>query len=156
MLPRSRLLASFLLGSSLLFAACKERPAPVTPPRALLRADAATYSVVPTAGQLPYCVVIEVQAMAARSLVAGEDGESAECEANKALGPWKLPPGNEPFRAYVIFSDRKLNGDTVAMQIRGLLAEDPKRAITPMDLRAPGQVTVDVLEGDPRELRGAK
>jgi hypothetical protein len=126
----------------------------VTPPRAVLRGEAGTYSVVPTSGQLPYCLVIEVQETAARSLVAGEDGQSADCDAGKALGPWKLPAKDDVFRVYVIFSDRRLKGDTVALQIREHLSDSPKAPLTPMDLRAPGQLTIEPLDARPAELRG--
>jgi hypothetical protein len=147
---RSRL----LLVLPLLLAACKDPPDPVTPPRALVRGDGGTYSVVPTAGQLPYCLVIEVQDTAARSLVATDDGESVDCDAGKPLGPWKLPAKDDPFRAFVIFSDKKLKGTSTALQVRERLTESPKAPITSMDLRAPGQVTIEVLDVRPAELRG--
>lgn len=147
---------SSLLAFALLLCACKEPAEPVTPPRAVVRGEAGVYSVVPTPAQLPYCLVIEVQDTAARSLVADEDGESVECEAGKALGPWKLPAKDDPFRAYVIFSDRKLKGDTVALQVRERIVESPKAPITSMDLRAPGQVTIEILSIRPAELRPAR
>lgn len=150
---RSRLLLCLPL---LLAASCKEPAEPATPPRAVIRGEGDTYSVVPTAGQLPYCLVIEVQGTAARSLVAAEDGQSVDCDAGKPLGVWKLPPKNDPFRAFVIFSDRKLKGDTVALQVRERVVETPKTPITPMDLRAPGQVTIEVLDVKPAELRPSK
>lgn len=152
MLPRSKV----LFFAPLLLAACKEPAEPVTPPRAVVRGEAETYSIVPTAGQLPFCLVIEVQGTAARSLVAAEDGQSLECDAGKALGPWKLPPKDDPFRAFVIFSDRKLKGDTVALQVRERLTESPKGPLTPMDLRAPGQVTIEPLDVRPAEIRPKK
>jgi hypothetical protein len=128
----------------------------VTPPRAVLRGEGGTYSVVPTAGQLPFCLVIEVQETAARSLVAGEDGQSVDCDAGKVLGPWKLPAKNDPFRALVVFSDKRLRGDTVALQIREQLTLNPKVPVSSMDLRAPGQITIEALDVRPAELRPPK
>lgn len=155
MLVRTRSLL-LLAGLSLLLAACKDRPDPVTPPRAVLHGEGGQYSIVPTAGQLPYCLVVETRDGAARSLVTGEDGQSADCDAGKTLGPWKLPVKDDPFRTFVIFSDRRLKGDTIALQIRELLAGTPGAAITPMDLRAPGQVTVVTMDVRPKELRPAQ
>lgn len=139
-----------------LLAACSKPADPVTPPRAFIRGEGDTYSVVPTAGQHPFCLVIEVQQTQTKSLVTGEDGQSVECDAGKALGPWKLPAKDDPFRALVIFSDRKLRGDTVALQVREQITTSPKAPISSMDLRAPGQVTIEPLDVRPAELRPRK
>src|SRR5262245_32384061 len=93
-----------VLGAALL-AACSEPPRP--PPRAEIRAAGGTFSVVPAAGQLPFCVLFEDRAAAVHPLVAGEDGQSISCPAGAPVGGKTFPPAQRDiYRVIVVFSDR--------------------------------------------------
>lgn len=106
--------------------------------------------MVPAAGQLPLCLVIESRAgaSAVRSLPISEDGQSVPCEAGKPIGgrTWPLPGKDEGTKVFVVFSDRPLKGETVALQIKSRLDETPGARVTSMDLRAPGQVALEALD----------
>ena len=53
----------------------------------------------------------------------------------------------------VVFSDKKLKSDSVALQMREQLTQNPKAQLASMDLRAPGQVTLEVLQVRPADMR---
>ncbi|MBK8259120.1 MAG: hypothetical protein IPK82_41495 [Polyangiaceae bacterium] len=137
---------------------CKEDEGPVAPPRAVLRGENGQYSFVPTLGQLPYCLIVEVKDGYARSLTISDDGQSVECESGVPIAKktWPIPQKDDLYRAYVVFSDRKLRGDTTATQIQDRLKEAPSGPVTPMDLRAPGQVFLERIDIRPAELRPPK
>ncbi|MEZ4310992.1 MAG: hypothetical protein R3F14_23365 [Polyangiaceae bacterium] len=157
-LSRLALCLSLCLSLPLALPACGEKEGPVAPPRAVMRSEAGQYSIVPTVGQLPYCVIVEVNGPVARPLPISEDGQSADCDAAKPVAgkTFPLPATDDPFRAYVVFSDRRLNAATTATQIRDLLQADPRAVISPMDLRAPGQVYLEIIDIRPAELRPSK
>src|SRR5690349_14628123 len=97
----------WILPAALLLAACSD-PAP-PPPRAQLRAAPGAFSVLPAAGQLPFCLLVEVRGAAARPLVSGEDGQSVPCAAGKPVGDRPLPASQkDAYRVIVVFSDRPL------------------------------------------------
>lgn len=142
-----------VLLTSLLLASCARPEAPA--PRAELRAQGTGWSVVPAAGQLPFCLVIEERAGGVRTLPLADDGESVPCEPGKAIGErvWPLPQRDDAFEVFVVFSDRKLKADSIALQIGERLASDPKALVSSMDLRAPGQAALEMLTVRPAELR---
>src|SRR5690242_19717116 len=99
---------------ALLLAACSEPARP--PQRAELRAAGAGFSILPAAGQLPLCLLVEARGAAARPLASGEEGQSMPCAAGKPIGGGTFNPSQkEPYRVYVVFSDRPLKADTVAL-----------------------------------------
>lgn len=105
--------------------------------------------MVPSPGQLPYCLVVEARGSeVVQALPVSEDGQSVACEAGKPIGGkgWALPQKDLGLKAFVVFSDRPLKGDSVAQQIRDRLDEGPQARVGPMDLRAPGQVALEVLD----------
>lgn len=137
------------LGAALL-AACSEPAA--SPQRAELRTAGGKISVVPSSGQLPFCLVMEVRRAIARPIVSGEEGQSVPCSAGKPIGGDLAPTQKDPYRLYVVFSDKPLKADTVALQINDRLGEGPGAQVTAMDLRAPGQVTLQALDVRPAEI----
>ncbi len=139
---------SLALAALPLLAACSSGSAPAST-RATIRAEGGQFSVVPSPGQLPYCLVIESRGSeVVRSLPVAEDGQSVPCEPGKPIGAksWPLPRKDLGLKAFVVFSDRPLKGDSVAQQIRDRLDEGPQARVGPMDLRAPGQVALEQLD----------
>jgi hypothetical protein len=150
------LLRPGLILSAVLLAACSD-PSPPPPPRAELRSTGGAFSVVPAPGQLPLCLIMEVRRGAVRPLAATEDGQSLPCSAGAAIGEKTFTPAQkDDYRVFVIFSDRALKADTVAQQISDRLGEGMNVQVTAMDLRAPGQVTLQSLDVRPAEISKSK
>ena len=142
------LLASLGLVAPLLLGACSSPSVTPGPPRATLATANGQWSVSPTEGQLPYCLLVQARGSElAVPLPVSEDGQSVACPAGKPIGgkSWPVPTNNAVYKVFVVFSDRPLKGDTVAEQIRGRLDEGPQAIVTSMDLRAPGQVALETL-----------
>lgn len=150
-MPISR---SYPLGLLLLLASACDNSQPVPARAEIRKTDGSHVAIVPTQGQLPYCLVF----------AAGPDGSvrlqtvtvddlSIECPAGEPIGGqvWSIPSHDDPIRLFVIFSDRTLQATSTAQQIRERIADNAK--ITPMDLRAPGQVTLEVIDVLPAKLR---
>jgi hypothetical protein len=110
------------------------------------------WSVAPAAGQLPFCLVVEARGSEiVRPLPVSEDGQSAPCAAGQPIAgkTWPQPARDIGLKAYVVFSDRPLEADSVAEQIRSRLDEGPHAVVTSLDLRAPGQVSLETLDVPP-------
>ena len=132
-----------------LLVACSSPPAGPAPSRAAITyVEGQWWSVAPAAGQLPYCLVIQARGSeVVVPLPVTEDGQSAPCTVGMPIGNkrWPLSTNGAGYKVFVVFSDRPLKGDTVADQIRSRLDEGPHAVVTSMDLRAPGQVALEML-----------
>jgi hypothetical protein len=137
-----------LLAASILIAGCGE------PKAAAKRVDLETVGpgairLVPRAGQLPYCLVLTVaESGVVRQLTPLDPNEAIECPAGKPIGgvTYRIPRAEGAVRVHVIFADRKIDGRPVAAQVRELGAS---RVFTAMDLRAPGNVSLETLTVQP-------
>lgn len=147
-----------LVFASLFLAACSQGAPPSPGARAEVRNVGGQLAIVPTAGQLPFCLVVEAPRGHAQAYPLAADGQSVPCEAGKPIGDrtWPIPATDDAIRTFVVFSDRKLKADTVVLQIGERLAEGPNATVTSMDLRAPGRVALETLEIKPAEVRLAK
>ncbi|MFO0593356.1 MAG: hypothetical protein U0441_37790 [Polyangiaceae bacterium] len=142
-------LRAAVIVTPLLLGACGAPAATPAPRRASLSTANGQWSVSPTEGQLPYCLLVQARGSElAVPLPIAEDGQSVACPAGKPIGrkSWPVPANNAVYKVFVVFSDRPLKGDTVAEQIRSRLDEGPQAVVTSMDLRAPGQVALETLE----------
>ncbi len=128
-----------------------EGGSPKAPRRAEIRAvGPATIEVVPAPGQLAHCLVFtESESGVIRQLTMPFDDLSIPCEPGKPVGDekYKIPVSEGKVRVYVIFSDRTLKGSTVASQLHEMWSN--KKVLTAMDLRAPGQAAIEILEFTP-------
>jgi len=135
--------AAFLSG-------CPEKRLP--PRRAEIhRLTGNTIELVPTEGQLPYCMIFTTSARGVvRQLTMTRENKSVPCEAGKPIGgvSYRIPTDEGPIRAFIFFSDRKLNAGSVAEQVVEMTTRSSFNA---MDLRLPGQVTTEILEFSPEE-----
>jgi hypothetical protein len=125
-----------------------ERP----PARAQIRkVSGSTIEVVPTEGQLPYCLLYTVSEKGViRQLTMTRENRSIKCEAGRPIAntSFRVPVQEGPVKVYVIFSDQRVQAGSVAQQLYDL--RDRPR-VTGMDFRLPGQAFVEMLEFTPEE-----
>jgi hypothetical protein len=133
-------------------AGCTESPKPVQAPRATLRSlGGSTVEVLPTEGQLPYCLLFTLSERGViRQLTMTRENRSIKCDASKPIAntSFRIPANEGKVRAYVFFSDERIQAGPVAQQLYEL---KDKERITAMDMRLPGRVFVETLEFAPSE-----
>lgn len=133
-------------------AACTENK-PAAPPHRVevKRLTGSTMEVIPTEGQMPYCLVFTISDTGTvRQLTMNGQNKSVKCEAGQPIGnhAYRVPVGEGAVRVHVFFSDRKLEAGSVAQQIYELASTNPK--FTVLDLRLPGDVRSESLEFQPQ------
>lgn len=125
-----------------------EGPKPDIPKRAELKIlGPTTVEIIPQPGQYPNCLLYTVSEKGVnRQLTMTLEDESVPCEAGTPIGgvPYKVPKSEGKVRIYVIFSDRPLKGSSVAQQLNEMA--NSGKPLTAMDLRAPGNATIETLE----------
>jgi hypothetical protein len=122
------------------------------PARAQLRkVSGSTIEIVPTDGQLPYCLVYTVsQKGIIRQLTMTRENRSIKCDSGKPIAntSFRVPTQEGPVKVYVFFSDQRIQAGSVAQQ---LMDVQNKERMTAMDFRLPGQAFVEMLEFTPEE-----
>ncbi|MCP3145064.1 hypothetical protein [Pyxidicoccus xibeiensis] len=122
------------------------------PTRAQLRkTGAATVEVVPSDGQLPYCMLYTVSEKGViRQLTLTRENRSIRCDANRPVAntSFRIPVQEGKVRMYIFFSDERIPAGPVAQQLYDLRGQE---RINAMDLRLPGRVFVETLEFSPEE-----
>jgi hypothetical protein len=122
------------------------------PPRAEVRkVSGSTMEVVPTDGQLPYCLLYTVsQKGVIRQLTMTRENRSIKCDAGRPIAnsSFRVPVQEGPVKVYIIFSDQRIQAGSVAQQLYEL--RDRER-VTGMDFRLPGQAFVEMLQFTPEE-----
>jgi hypothetical protein len=117
----------------------------------LNKTGAATFELIPQAQQLPYCLVYSVaDTEVIRQLTMNSQNTSFECPSQIPVGrrPFKSVLKEGPVTIYVVQTSEVVRASVVTQQ----LVEAPRRqAITAMDLRLPGQVTLERLRFVPEE-----
>ena len=142
---------SAVLAVVALWAGCKENNSD-RPTRAQLRkTGAATVEVVPSEGQLPYCMLYTVSEKGViRQLTLTRENRSIRCDPNRPVAntSFRIPAQEGKVRFYIFFSDDRIPAGPVAQQLYDLRGQE---RINAMDLRLPGQVFVETLEFTPEE-----
>ncbi|MFP2924984.1 hypothetical protein ACLESO_07150 [Pyxidicoccus sp. 3LG] len=122
------------------------------PARASLRkTGAATVEVVPSEGQLPYCMLYTVSEKGViRQLTLTRENRSIRCDPNRPVAntSFRIPVQEGKVRMYIFFSDERIPAGPVAQQLYDLRGQD---RINAMDLRLPGRVFVETLEFSPED-----
>ena len=132
-----------------LLAACTNPPPPV-PKVELRKLTGSTVELVPTSQQFSYCLLYTISEKGVvRQLTMTKENKSMRCEADKPIGglSYRIPLDEGMVRIYVFLSSQKLSAGSVAQQIYELSGKGGK--ISPLDLRMPGEVKVEVLEFTP-------
>jgi hypothetical protein len=77
------------------------------------------------------------------------ENRSIKCDAGKRIynSSFRVPVEEGKVRAYIFFSDQRINAGSVAQQLYDLR---DKPVVTAMDFRLPGAVTVETLEFTPK------
>lgn len=122
------------------------------PARAQLRkVSGATIEVVPTEGQLPYCLVYTMsQKGIIRQLTMTRENRSIKCDAGKPIAntTFRVPTQEGPVKVYIFFSDQRVQAGSVAQQ---LMEKQNQERMTAMDFRLPGKAFIEMLEFTPEE-----
>lgn len=122
------------------------------PARAQLRkVSGSTIEIVPTEGQLPYCLVYTVsQKGIIRQLTMTRENRSIKCEAGRPIAntSFRVPTQEGPVKVYILFSDQRVQAGSIAQQI---MDKQGQERMTAMDFRLPGQAFLERLEFTPEE-----
>jgi hypothetical protein len=122
------------------------------PARAQVRkVSGSTIEIVPTEGQLPYCLVYTVsQKGIIRQLTMTRENRSIKCEAGKPIAntSFRVPTQEGPVKVYILFSDQRVQAGSIAQQI---MDKQGQERMTAMDFRLPGQAFIERLEFTPEE-----
>jgi hypothetical protein len=131
---------------------CEQSQKPALPARAELRTlGGSTIELVPKEGQHPYCLVFTVSEKGIiRQLTMTRENRSIKCEAGKRIfnSSFRVPLEEGKVKAYIFFSDQRIQAGSVAQQLYELQG---KPRVTAMDFRLPGAVAVEMLEFTPQE-----
>jgi hypothetical protein len=131
--------------------ACAKAP-PLPLHRVVLhRNGGSTFELVPTEGQLPYCLAWTVAEKGpTRQLTMSNANVSFSCPAGRPIGghTWRAPVEDGAVRVLVLFTDLKVNAASVSTQI--VEASDPMR-LTAMELRLPGKAALETLDFSPEQ-----
>lgn len=134
-----------------LCAACHDGKKAASSERATLRrTGGATVEVIPTEGQLPYCMLYTVSEKGViRQLTLTRENRSIKCDANKPIAntSFRIPVQEGKVRLYVFFSDDRIPAGPVAQELYELRNQE---RISAIDLRLPGKVFVQMLEFTPQ------
>lgn len=122
------------------------------PVRAQLRKTGpALVEVVPTEGQLPYCMLYTVSEQGViRQLTLTRENRSIRCDANKPVAntSFRIPVQEGKVKFYIFFSNDRIDAGPVAQQLHDLRNQE---RISAMDMRMPGRVFMETLEFTPEE-----
>jgi hypothetical protein len=126
---------------------------PVTsphPPRAQLRpVTGNTFELVPSEGQLPWCLVFSrSKSGVVRQLTMTHENKSVPCAAGSPIAGvrFRAPEDEGDLQVHIFFSDRKLNAASIAQQLHDIGA-----TFHPMDHRLPGVVFAESLFFSPQK-----
>jgi hypothetical protein len=121
------------------------------PTRAELRSlGGSTVEFIPKDGQHPYCLLYTVSEKGIiRQLTMTRENRSIKCDSGKRIynSSFRIPVEEGKVRAYIFFSDQRINAGSVAQQLYDLRDKD---RVTAMDFRLPGAVSVETLEFTPQ------
>lgn len=130
---------------------CQQEQKPASPARAELKAvSGSTVEIIPKEGQHPYCMLFTVSEKGIiRQLTMTRENRSIKCDAGKRIynSSFRVPVEEGKIRAYIFFSDQRIQAGSVAQQLYDLR---DKQRVTAMDFRLPGSVAVEMLEFSPK------
>jgi hypothetical protein len=115
------------------------------------KVSGSTMEIVPSDGQLPYCLVYTVsQKGVIRQLTMTRENRSIKCDPGRPIAnaSFRVPTQEGPVKVYVFFSDQRVQAGSVAQQLFELQG---RPRVTATDFRLPGQAFVEMLEFTPEE-----
>jgi hypothetical protein len=130
---------------------CQQEQKPAIAPRAELKTlSGSTVEFIPKDGQHPYCMLFTVSEKGIiRQLTMTRENRSIKCDAGKRIynSSFRIPVEEGSVRAYIFFSDQRIQAGSVAQQLYDLR---DKQRVTAMDFRLPGAASVEMLEFTPK------
>jgi hypothetical protein len=130
---------------------CQQEQKPAIATRAELKTlSGSTVEFIPKDGQHPYCMLFTVSEKGIiRQLTMTRENRSIKCEPGKRIynSSFRIPVEEGPVRAYIFFSDQRIQAGSVAQQLYDLR---DKQRVTAMDFRLPGSVSVEMLQFTPK------
>jgi len=130
---------------------CTQQQKPAATARAELKTvSGSTMEIIPKEGQYPYCMLFTVSEKGIiRQLTMTRENRSIKCDAGKRIynSSFRVPVEEGKVRAYIFFSDQRIQAGSVAQQLYDLR---DKPRLTAMDFRLPGSVSVEMLEFTPQ------
>jgi hypothetical protein len=134
----------------LLLGACTKDSGEAPAQRAAARrTGGTTFELIPSAGQLPYCLAFTQSSKGVtRQLTMSSANTSFDCKGGKPVGgrAFKVPTEEGAVKMYVLFSSEPINAASVAQQ---LVEHKDLSSLSVMDLRLPGRAALEVLEFAP-------
>lgn len=138
-----------LLALAVLVAGCPPEKKEGAARVALHKRTGVSFELIPAEGQLPHCLVFTTSSTGViRQLTMSRENTSYACPAGKPIGnhPYRVPLEEGAVKVQVLFSSQKVNAASVAQQLLDL---KDRPAITSMDLRLPGNATIETLTFTP-------
>ncbi len=140
---------ALLLAAGLLAACAEDKKTAPTGRVELRRLSGASFELVPGENQHPYCLVFTLSANGViRQLTMSRDNVSYACPPGKPVGghAYRVPLDEGTVKVQVLFSSQRVNAASVAQQLLDLRERAP---INSIDLRLPGNVTIETLSFAP-------
>jgi hypothetical protein len=132
-------------------AGCQQEQKVVQSARAEVKSlGGSTVEFISKDGQHPYCLLFTVSEKGViRQLTMTRENRSIRCESGKRIynSSFRIPVEEGKIRAYIFFSDQRIQAGSVAQQLYDLR---DKPRVTAMDFRLPGSVAVAQLEYTPQ------
>jgi len=116
----------------------------------LRRISGDTIQIVPSEGQMPYCLVFTQSGKGVvRQLTMSKNNVSVKCATGEpVLGQaYRIPVEEGPVKVQIFFSDQRLEAASVANQLNDMA----NPSFSPIDFRLPGNVVVETIDFIPSE-----
>ncbi|HVP62598.1 MAG TPA: hypothetical protein VMT11_18715 [Myxococcaceae bacterium] len=116
----------------------------------LRRISGDTVQIVPSEGQMPYCLVFTHSGKGVvRQLTMSKNNVSVKCGPGEpVLGQaYRIPAEEGPVKIHIFFSDQRLEAASVANQLGDMASP----SFNPIDFRMPGNVVVETIDFIPSE-----
>jgi hypothetical protein len=142
---------AIVLAALAVVTACQKPVAEPEKRARLRRTGGTTFELLPAEGQYEHCLAYTVSKRGlTRQLTMSRKNESFHCKPNVPVGghAYRVPLDEGTVKVYVLFSSIEVNAGSVSQQI--LDAAD-RQKLNVMDMRLPGQATLDTLEFTPEE-----
>lgn len=136
---------------------CSTPPATKAPEKrvSLRRVSGTSIELIPAEGQAPYCLAYTVAKNGPiRQLTMSEKNLSFSCPPGIPIGKrlFKIPAGEGPVKVYVFFTSLPVQAGSLSQQI---LEAPNAHALQIMNMRLPGQATLESLDFAPEEDEAA-
>lgn len=133
--------------SLLVLASCPRSDDAAARRATVLRTGGTTFEVLPSPGQLPYCLPFTHSAKGVtRQLTMSSKNVSFDCKPGRPIGnrSFKAPLEEGAVKMYVLFSSEPIDAAKVTEQLFD--QSDLSKELSAMNLRLPGRVQVETLD----------